>query len=146
LYRLALRMTGSPAEAEDILQETYLRAHLALSDARFEGRAQASTWLYRVAVNASLDALRRRRRWARFLGAFPRAPAASAERSEAHAMLAEAAELLTSLPPEQVAALVLTQVEGLSNAEAAELLGCSEGAVEQRLIRARAALRRKVEP
>ena len=145
LYRLALRMTGNAAEAEDILQETYLRAHLALADARFEGRAQLSTWLYRIVVNVSLDALRRRRHRFRFLRALPQSPRESPERAEAHAALAETAQFLGSLPAEQVGALILTQVEGLSNAEAAELLGCSEGAVEQRLIRARATLRRRSE-
>jgi RNA polymerase sigma-70 factor (ECF subfamily) len=146
LYRLALRMTGSPAEAEDILQETYLRAHVALADAQFEGRAALPTWLYRVTVNVCLDALRRRKRWRWISRVLHSASSESTARTEAHAALAETAELLAGLPPEQVGALVLTQVEGHSNAEAAGLLGCSEGAVEQRLIRARAALRRRTEP
>jgi RNA polymerase sigma-70 factor, ECF subfamily len=143
-YQLALRMTGNPSEAEDIVQETYLRAHLALSEGEFEDRAALDTWLYRVALNASIDVLRRRKRWAFFRAVF-RPENEAAERTEAHAVLRETAALLSLLPPEQVGALVLTQVEGLSNAEAARALGCSEGAVEQRLIRARAGLRRRGE-
>jgi RNA polymerase sigma-70 factor (ECF subfamily) len=138
-------MTGNSSEAEDIVQETYLRAYLALTDGRFEGRAAMSTWLYRTAVNAALDALRRRRRRLALMNWYRPATSEPAERTEAHAVLAEVAALLAMVPPEQAAALVLTQVEGLTNAEAAELLGCTEGALEQRLIRARAALRRRIE-
>lgn len=143
LYRLALRMTGNPAEAEDILQETYLRAHVALCSGRFDGRAEQATWVYRIAVNAALDVIRRRERHSGLLARFPRHPAQTPERTEAHAVLAETAALLATLPEDQLAALVLTQVEELSNAEAAQALGCSEGAVEQRLIRARSTLRKR---
>jgi RNA polymerase sigma-70 factor, ECF subfamily len=143
LYRLALRMTGSAADAEDVLQEAFLRAHLALEAGRFEARASLETWLYRVTSNVALDALRRARRSRRFLGLFLPATPEAPERTEASTLLREVALWLAVLPPEQHAALVLTQVEGLSNAEAARCLDCSEGAIEQRLIRARAALRRK---
>jgi RNA polymerase sigma-70 factor (ECF subfamily) len=146
LYRLALRLTGSPSDAEDVLQEAYLRAYLALSEGRFEGRASLATWLYRSTVNAALDALRRRRRRLALSNWYRPATSQPAEHTEARALLADAAALLAALPPEQAGALVLTQVEGLTNAEAAELLGCTEGAVEQRLIRARATLRRRAEP
>jgi len=146
LYRLALRMTGSSSDAQDVLQETYLRAHLALRDGQFEARAALETWLYRVAVNASLDVLRKRKRRRAFLAVFRPTNSASAERAEAHVALAQTQALLATLPPDQAGALVLTQVEGLSNADAASALGCSEGAIEQRLIRARAALRRLGEP
>lgn len=146
LYRLAWRMTGSPSEAEDVLQEAYLRAHLALSDGRFDGRAALATWLYRVTANAALDALRRRRRRGILSEVYRLTASEVPERTEASAELTQTAALLATLPPEQAAALILTQVEGLSNAEAAGALGCSEGAIEQRLIRARAALRRRAEP
>jgi RNA polymerase sigma-70 factor (ECF subfamily) len=139
-------MTGSAAEAQDILQETYLRAHLALRDGQFEARAAFETWLYRVAVNASLDVLRRRKRRRAFLALFRPVVSTPAEHTEAHVALAQTQALLATLPPDQAGALVLTQVEGLSNADAAAALGCSEGAIEQRLIRARAALRRLGEP
>jgi RNA polymerase sigma-70 factor, ECF subfamily len=146
LYRLALRLTGDPAEVDDILQETYLRAHLALCDGDFEERATLATWLYRVATNVAIDALRRRRRWGGLLRLFRPLATVPAEAVEARTALAQTAAILSALPPEQAAAIVLTQVEGLSNAEAAAALGCSEGAVEQRLIRARAALRKRGDP
>jgi len=63
--------------------------------------------------------------------------------AEARIALTELADWLEALPSEQHAAIVLKCVEGLSSAEVATTLGCSEGAVEQRLVRARAALRRR---
>jgi RNA polymerase sigma-70 factor (ECF subfamily) len=145
LYRLAVRMTGNSSDAEDVLQEVYLRGYIALSEGRFEGRASAATWLYRVAVNEALDTLRRRRRRLVLSSTHQEATGQTAESPEARALLAEMAALLGTLPPEQAGALVLTQVEGLSNAEAAEILGCTDGALEQRLIRARATLRKRSE-
>ena len=59
VYNLALRMMNDPQEAEDVLQETFISAFRALD--RFEGRSQLSTWLYRIAYNAALMRLRKRR-------------------------------------------------------------------------------------
>src|SRR3954451_14549714 len=58
VYRLAHRMTGSAADAEDVVQETFLKAYRQLS--RFESRANFSTWLHRIAVNCSIDLIRSR--------------------------------------------------------------------------------------
>ena len=58
VYRLAHRMTGSPQDAEDVVQETFLKAYRQLS--RFESRANFSTWLHRIAVNCSIDLIRAR--------------------------------------------------------------------------------------
>src|SRR6478609_6523970 len=58
VYRLAHRMTGSAQDAEDVVQETFLRAYKQLS--RFESRANFSTWLHRIAVNCSIDLIRSR--------------------------------------------------------------------------------------
>lgn len=60
LYRLAYRMTGKPEDAEDVVQETFIRAFRQLS--RFEARANVSTWLYRIAFNCAVDFLRARPR------------------------------------------------------------------------------------
>ena len=146
LYRTALRLLANGADAEDVVQETFTRAYGAFSSGAFRGEAQAGTYLYRIVVNASLNRLKSRQRWWRWLRtpldeAAPEVPVAPMD-AEARVALREMAERLDRLPAEQRAAIVLTQVEGLSNAEAAAALGCSEGAVEQRLIRARAALRR----
>ncbi len=56
VYRLAYRMTGSPQDAEDVVQETFLRAYRQL--ARFESRANFGTWVHRIAVNCSIDLIR----------------------------------------------------------------------------------------
>ena len=58
VFRLAHRMTGSPQDAEDVVQETFLKAYKQLS--RFESRANFSTWLHRIAVNCSIDLIRSR--------------------------------------------------------------------------------------
>jgi RNA polymerase sigma-70 factor, ECF subfamily len=58
VYRVAYRMTGSPQDAEDVVQETFLRAYKQLG--RFESRANFGTWLHRIAVNCSIDLIRSR--------------------------------------------------------------------------------------
>jgi RNA polymerase sigma-70 factor (ECF subfamily) len=142
MLRAAVRVLGSREEALDVLQEAYLRAFDALSGGGFDGRSRVSSWLYRVVVNASLDAVRAKKR--RPTVALPDAADGAAEGSpEARVALAELAKMLDLLPPDQRAALVLRELEGLSNAEVAEILETSEGAIEQRLIRARATLRRR---
>src|SRR5712692_7108138 len=60
VFRLAFRMTGNEQDAEDLVQETFLRAYRQV--ARFDGRASFSTWLYRIAANCSLDLIRARKR------------------------------------------------------------------------------------
>ncbi|ABC80333.1 RNA polymerase sigma factor [Anaeromyxobacter dehalogenans] len=145
LYRLAARLTGDLAEAEDVLQESYVRACAGLGGRAFQRRSSIETWLHRIVVNASLDALRaRRRRSARETHAAPADevldPGASLE---ARAALRELSEWLDELPAEQRVALVLKEIEGHSASEVARLLGCSEGAVEQRLVRARTFLRER---
>jgi RNA polymerase sigma-70 factor (ECF subfamily) len=144
MLRAAARILGSREEALDVLQDAYVRAFDALTDGGFDGRSRVTSWLYRVVVNTSLDALRARRR--RPTVPLPDAAAiisGSAGSAEARVALAELARVLDLLPSDQRAALVLRELEGLSNAEVAEVLETSEGAIEQRLIRARATLRRR---
>src|ERR1051326_6505569 len=59
VYRLAHRMTGNPQDAEDVVQETFLKAYRQLG--RFESRANFGTWLHRIAVNCSIDVIRARK-------------------------------------------------------------------------------------
>jgi RNA polymerase sigma-70 factor, ECF subfamily len=143
LYRLAARLVGNLADAEDALQDAYASAFRALLAGQYDGRAKVETWLYRIVTNACVDHLRKRReepseetREPRFDGQV---------RAEARVALRELDALLRGLQPLDRAALVLVTVEGLSAKEAASALGCSEGAIEQRLVRARAALRTKTE-
>ncbi|MEZ4374293.1 MAG: RNA polymerase sigma factor [Polyangiaceae bacterium] len=143
LYRLAARLAGSTHDAEDVLQEAYVKAFNALTDGRFDGRSSVQTWLYRIVSNAAIDATRRRK--AR--------PVSDTDDYEPEAdtsvdpdgrlALRELDEWLSELSVEQRTVLILRAVEGFSTAETADILGCSEGAVEQRLIRARANLSKR---
>lgn len=143
MYRLAARLSGDLAEAEDALQEAYVDAYRALREGRWDGRSKVETWLYRIVTNASIDALRKRREASDNEAREPRFDGVLA--AEARLALRELDVLLRDLQPQERAALVLVAVEGLSAKAAAEALGCSEGAVEQRVVRARAALRSRQE-
>ena len=143
MFRVAARLLGDYDEAADVLQDAYVRAFEALTSGEFVGRSSVSTWLYRVVTNASLDALRARKR-RRVVPIEEVSDAGAPGDVEARIALRELGELLDALPEEQRAALVLKELEGLSTAEAAAVLGTTEGAVEQRLVRARATLRTKV--
>jgi len=147
LVRLSARMMGSLADAEDVVQEAYVKAYRSLVDGHFDRRANVETWLYRIVSNASIDALRSRKRRPQASDTMDDTMGApawdGAGNADARLALKELADWLGDLPPEQRAALTLTAVEGLSAGETAEILGISEGAVEQRLVRARATLRER---
>src|SRR5579859_873636 len=122
VYRLLVRMLGSATDAEDVAQETFMKAWRALP--RFRGEAQFSTWLFRIAVNeANRRLAREARRYtvpiddaALQIPDLSKGPAARAESDELEAFL----ELCVSeLPPDYRAAVVLRDVEGLTNEEAA---------------------------
>lgn len=140
LVRVVARLVGDVPRAEELVQDSYLKAYRAMIDGSFDHRASVRTWLYRIAVNAAIDELRRPRPVI-----LAPADAPAGDHTDARLALREVAGWMDELPPEQRAALVLSALEGRSNREIAELLGCSEGAVEQRLVRARATLRRKQE-
>jgi RNA polymerase sigma-70 factor (ECF subfamily) len=144
LIRLAARMLGNLSDAEDVVQEAYVKAHRALMTGEFDGRANVSTWLYRIVTNQSIDAMRSRKRRPPPTDTADESMSdlASAEQKLA---LTELEDWMSELPADQRAALVLKAVEGLTSPEIAEVLQCSEGAVEQRLVRARAALRKRSE-
>ncbi|MFO0548856.1 MAG: RNA polymerase sigma factor [Polyangiaceae bacterium] len=140
LFRLAARIVGDLADAEDALQDGYVNAYRALSGRTWDHRSRLETWLYRIVTNACIDLLRKRKEGA--------APTSASEprfdgmvSAEARVALRELDAQLSTLAPQDRAALVLVAVEGLSARAAAEALGCSEGAVEQRIVRARATLR-----
>jgi RNA polymerase sigma-70 factor (ECF subfamily) len=144
LVRLAARMLGNLVDAEDVVQDAYVKAYRALMTGEFDGRANVSTWLYRIVTNQAIDAMRGRARRPKPTDTADEATSdlGSAEQKLA---LAELADFMSELPPDQRAALVLKAVEGLTSPEIAEVLQCSEGAVEQRLVRARTALRKRSE-
>lgn len=141
VYRAAVRLVG-PEDALDISQEVFLKAYRELK--RFRGRSALSTWLYRMAVNLSLNYLRGQRREferrERFgPGVSEQAP--NPERRAAAGELREQVwEAIDALPERQRAAVTLHRFEGLSASEVAQIMGLSTGAVESLLHRARKAL------
>jgi RNA polymerase sigma-70 factor, ECF subfamily len=148
VYRAARAIVRDEAEAEDVMQQAYVNAYSHLR--QFDGRAQFSTWLTRIAVHEALSRVRKRGRFE----ALPEEPAAG-ERSltmgampdpEHNAFAGELRSLLESaidrLPDGCREVFMLRQVDGMSTAETAECLSVSEDVVKTRLSRARAALRR----
>jgi RNA polymerase sigma-70 factor (ECF subfamily) len=155
VYNLALKLTGDPAAAEDVLQETFLSAFRSI--ARFEAKSQLSTWLYRIAYNAALMRLRRRQVETVSLdepveddeGVLqPRDFADWSENPERAVLDAEMRrvmdEAVGTLSETLRSVFVLRDVNGLSTAQTAQVLGLSEEAVKSRLLRARLALREKL--
>lgn len=155
IYRLALKMVGNPQDAEDILQETFIKAFNNIE--QFEGRSKISTWLYRIAINESLMLLRNRNgntiQFNKEIKTdegddIPRQivdwcclPEKELMSSEAHQYIRDAIKTLSNA---NRAAFLLRDVEGLSTKEAAETLEISESALKVRLMRARMQLREEL--
>jgi RNA polymerase sigma-70 factor (ECF subfamily) len=147
VHALTFRMTGSLADAEDLAQETFLRAYEQVGG--FRGSAKFSTWLYRIAVNTCLNWRESERRRARL---YANCAEEMAAQHNGHGMGHESAgakngqadqiqAALLKLPAKQRAAIVLTIYDGLNHAEAAEMLGCSETTVSWRVFSARRKLK-----
>jgi RNA polymerase sigma-70 factor (ECF subfamily) len=142
--QLARRIVANEADAADVVQESYVRAYAALRSQRFRSGPEAlAPWLRRIVTRASLDALRARGR-RREQGAEALEELASPIATDAGEDRGALERALLDLPSEQRAAFVLREVEGFSAKETAEQLGCTVGAVEQRVIRAWAGLRRRL--
>jgi RNA polymerase sigma-70 factor, ECF subfamily len=151
IYALTLHLTGSRSEADDITQDVFTRAYQQLHT--FAGRSEFFTWLYRIAVNRSLNARRdtARRRTSGLDD--PRVQAAvavdaygdprrQAELSQTYARLVTA---LDRLSPTLRSTVVLVSLQGLSHDEAAAVLGCPSGTVAWRIHEARNQLRASLE-
>lgn len=140
----AARLSRNPTEAEDIAQETFLRAWQHAPDYKPKGRA--STWLFAIAHNLAIDRMRRRRRRPedfevddeRDAAPYSRGPGQLLERKEKVLTVQQA---LDQLPERQREALVLSHEQGLSNPEIAQVLDTSVEAIESLLARARRGLR-----
>lgn len=140
-YGVALRMTGSRADAEDVVQDVFLRLWQR-PDAWRPGQAQFSTWLYRVVVNRCLDLKRRPKGTDLDSVEEPQDPDANAEDSLLDAERSRALDgAVNQLPERQRAAIVLTYTAGLRNAEAASAMDISVKAFEALLVRAKRELR-----
>lgn len=155
IYRLGLNITGNPEDAEDVLQDTFLKAFEHLAEFREESRFY--TWLVRVAVNEGLMKLRKRRSskevplehnteddgesMPRDFADWRPNPEQVLAREELESILKKA---VNSLPPTFRTVFFLRDVEGLSTGETADLLKMSAGAVKARLFRARFRLREEL--
>jgi RNA polymerase sigma-70 factor (ECF subfamily) len=141
---VCVRLTGNRADADDATQEALLAVVRGIG--RFDGRAAFTTWLYRVATNAALDELRRRRRRPRpddgvaeIVDAVP-AGGPTTSPSEAVVERTRLTEALAALPLEFRTAVVLRDVADLEYAEIAAVLDVPVGTVRSRIARGRAAL------
>jgi RNA polymerase sigma-70 factor (ECF subfamily) len=136
VYRVALRMLGSEADAEDAAQEALVKAWRSIG--RFRQGSTLSTWLYRIVTNHCLNVIAARRptvEWDDRRAADASSdPAVAAQQREEMSQLKAA---IIALPAEQRAALVLREFEGLSYDEVAEVLQISLAAVKGRIHRAR---------
>ena len=160
-YGLALRITRSPADAEEVAQDAFLRAWLALG--RFRGESSFGTWLYRIVARRAFDRLEKlRSRRGREVGGeeaadlaeatAATAPGAAGSGADGHEAAARARQLermVRALPAAQRAAVTLYYYEDRSVEQVAAILGMPENTVKTHLSRARAALReawRREEP
>ena len=144
VYGIALRVTGSPSDAEEVMQEAFLQAFRSWP--AFRGEAAPTTWLYRIAVNAALMRVRTRQP-VELLSEQPDRLdvadwSADAEQAVLRGELQQQLEAgLVRLPEDLRVTLVLRDVEGASTSETAATLEISEAAVKSRLHRARVMLR-----
>ena len=155
IFRLALHITQNREDAEDVLQEAFLKAYEHLD--QFQGQSKFYTWIVRIAVNQALMKLRKRKadrsvsldetidtgedNIAREIAAWDENPEQKFSREELQRILTSA---IDGLAPIYRAVFVLRDIDGLSTEEAAEALDLSVPAVKSRLLRARLQLREKL--
>lgn len=155
IYRLALKMLGNEQDAEDVLQNTFMKALLSIK--KFEGRSSLSTWLYRIAVNESLMILRRQKPTISVAMDYESdddeiqhptqftdwccLPEDELLSVESKGYLDEA---IRRLPEKLQVVFLLRDIEGLSIRETSETLDLTETAVKTRLLRARLNLREQL--
>lgn len=157
VFRLAYRMTGNQQDAEDMVQETFLRAYKQIG--QFDGRSTVSTWLYRICSNCSLDLIRSRKSlekkrdleggdervssWIDKIAAPQPDPERLMRSSQLNQLLEPAMEQLSEM--ERVA-FVLRHFEGCNVQEIAKTLGVHQNAAKHSVFRAVQKLRRALEP
>jgi RNA polymerase sigma-70 factor (ECF subfamily) len=151
VYSLALRMVRNPEDAEDVLQDTFLRAYRGIKS--FQGASTFSTWIYRITANSALMRLRKKQ--------LPTVSIEDQDERETPVNIVDwtpgpVDQLMTkelqqemdaaieSLPPEFQQVFILRDVEEKSNAEVAEILDLSVAAVKSRLHRARLKVRNRL--
>lgn len=159
VYNYICRMVGAAADAEDLAQETFVRAYMSIHS--FQSRASLNTWLFRIATNLCIDYLRKGRR-AKAMTATPCREITEEENDAVSDLPDERFEpqrsllskeladhldrALQTLPEKLRTVMLLYDVEGLSYEEIAQIVDCPLGTVKSRLFHARAALRAKLAP
>lgn len=157
VYRLAMQITQNHADADDVMQETFIKAYRSIHT--FRQDAAFETWLYRIAVNEALNFVKRRDRRREYafdasaetaLDAVERHRAEEASDPHVQAEKAElrqrVTEAVNSLSLKHRTVVHLHEFEGLTHAEIAAILNCSEGTVRSRLHYARKKLRTLLKP
>ncbi len=144
VFAVCLRILADRELALDATQDTFVAAFRKAH--QFQGNSAVATWLYRIAVNNCYDMLRRARRRPvdRLPDYFDQADPSATEKVEASAHRREIEEALAALPPEFRAAVVLSDIEGLSLPEVALALGVPVGTVKSRVFRGRKLLARRL--
>lgn len=154
LYRVVWSILLDAAEAEDVIQDAYVRAFQHLD--QFEGRSQFSTWLTKIAIYEASARRKKRRRLValdtlepyaneRLMAAETESPPSAEERLFTRDLRGLLERAVAALPPIYRQVFVLREVEGLSTGETADALGLSRTAAKVRLFRARRLLRERIE-
>ena len=155
----AARMLGSVDDAEDVAQETFIKAYRSLDS--FRGASSFSTWLYRIATNLCIDRARAKKRrpqsaysldepfdnddasGTREIADFSQEPMRGVERDE---LRRQVRETVMEMPDKLRAVLVMCDIQGMAYEQIAQVLGCPIGTVKSRLFHARADLARRLRP
>jgi RNA polymerase sigma-70 factor, ECF subfamily len=143
MYRVALRIVGNTEIAQDVAQDACVRALQGAE--QFNGRAALATWLHRITVNCAHDHLRKSRQMDRgrsdwendTMGVLTMLEAGPAKRAEQNEMYRLALTLIAKLPEDCRSAFMLTQLDGYTYDEAADIENLSRGTVASRVYRAR---------
>lgn len=152
IYALAYRYAGNVADAEDILQDTFIKAFSSLQKCQLNENSYFATWLYRIAVNCSLDHFRRRRRHENNVEMSENVAAVSenedAATPESEYVRNELAQYvrrgLERLSDRKRMVVVLRHYQQLKIGEIAATMGCSQGSVKKQLFRALGQLRKEL--
>jgi RNA polymerase sigma-70 factor (ECF subfamily) len=151
VYSMIFRMTRNHEDADDLMQETFLSAYRALP--KFDGRSSFSTWAYRIAMNMTLNHLKRKGRekgrtsldenaaLPESAGGDPPSPESESLRTELQGKIDGA---IADLPAIYRAAFTLVALQGMSHGDAAAILGCSENTVSWRMHRSRKMLQERL--
>ena len=150
IHRVAYRITGNSADADDVVQETFLRAYRQIHT--YQSRASVATWLHRIAVNCALDLIdSRRRRDSRFeavedMSLLPSADAAPDRRAHAAEVQRAIDTAMNGLTAKERAAFVLRHFEGVPLEEIGTILGTRLNATKNTIFRAVKKLREELQP